>query len=169
MTALVSPLLSLRVSRAHIVILASLPKQINRQTKQILTATIKRGGRKPPSTSIMTDTNGTESDEASRHTHVHGTYCMCLKHRPGYMNVLAHNTHTIALHTRTKNQTLPQTCESSLTSINVKECRGYFAPLVDLTVCPLKATVYFLSIVFGVNEELSRSGEAFQERKQRSI
>lgn len=38
------------------------------------------------------------------------------------------HTHTHTL-THTQNQASPQTCESSLTSINVKECRGYFAPL----------------------------------------
>ncbi len=61
--ARVSLLLSLRVSRAHIVILALLPKQINKQTDMDHT---KKEDCKPLSTSLMIDTNGTESEEALR-------------------------------------------------------------------------------------------------------
>lgn len=44
------------------------------------------------------------------------------------------DTHTHTTRTHIRHQALPQTCESSLISINVKECRGYFDPFVDLTV-----------------------------------
>lgn len=55
---------------------------------------------------------------------------MCLKHRPGYVNVLAHDMHT-KTHTHYTNthQAAPQTRESSLISINIKESRGKFVPL----------------------------------------
>lgn len=63
----------------------------------------------------MIDTDGTVSEDASRSSR-------------GQTNMFPVRTHTHTL-TLTHNQASPQTCESSLTSINVKECRGYFAPL----------------------------------------
>lgn len=101
MMALVYLMLSLRVSRAHIVILALYPNRLT--DKQ----TDTEKGRKPPSTSIMIDTKMElrvkKLQDAAEDENTRSRY---FKHRPGYINVLAcaHNMHTKihSLHTHTR-------------------------------------------------------------------